>query len=105
MATFAARRLQPMVRNVAHIVAIEWLAAAQGIEFLRPLRSSDPLERAHAILRQRSAAVNADRLLSPDMAYATACVVDGTLAQVVRSLPGLPTLLAPFLSYDTGRFP
>ncbi|MFM7706067.1 MAG: histidine ammonia-lyase, partial [Rubrivivax sp.] len=50
MATFAARRLQPMIANVAHIVAIEWLAAAQGIEFLRPLRSSEVLERAHALL-------------------------------------------------------
>jgi len=105
MATFAARRLQPMVRNVAHIVAIEWLAAAQGIEFLRPLRSSGPLERAHELLRQQSAAVNTDRLLSPDIEVATACVVDGTLAQVVRALPGLPTLLAPFTYHDTGRAP
>jgi ABC-type nitrate/sulfonate/bicarbonate transport system substrate-binding protein len=46
MATFAARRLQPMIANVAHILAIEWLAAAQGIEFLRPLRSS-PGRRRH----------------------------------------------------------
>jgi histidine ammonia-lyase len=48
MATFAARRLQPMIANVAHILGIEWLAAAQGIEFLRPLRSSAALEQAHA---------------------------------------------------------
>jgi histidine ammonia-lyase len=40
MATFAARRLQPMIANVAHILGVEWLAAAQGIEFLRPLASS-----------------------------------------------------------------
>ena len=37
MATFAARRLQPMIANTAHILGIELLAAAQGIEFLRPL--------------------------------------------------------------------
>ena len=40
MATFAARRLQAMIHNVSHILGIELLAAAQGIEFLRPLRSS-----------------------------------------------------------------
>jgi hypothetical protein len=51
MATFAARRLQPMIANVAHILGIEWLAAAQGIEFLRPLRSAPALEQAHALLR------------------------------------------------------
>ncbi|RYY72816.1 MAG: histidine ammonia-lyase, partial [Comamonadaceae bacterium] len=40
MATFAARRLQPMLQNTSRIVAIELLAAAQGVEFLRPLASS-----------------------------------------------------------------
>src|SRR5207302_10116489 len=44
MATFAARRLQAMISNTAHILGIELLAAAQGIEFLRPLRSSFALE-------------------------------------------------------------
>ncbi len=49
MATFAARRLRPMMAQTPpHIVAIELLAAAQGIEFRRPLRSSAPLENVHA---------------------------------------------------------
>ena len=52
MATFAARRLQPMITNTAHILGIELLAAAQGIEFLRPLTSSSALESVHALLRQ-----------------------------------------------------
>ena len=51
MATFAARRLQPMIANVAHILGIELLAAAQGIDFLRPLHSSVALEQVHALLR------------------------------------------------------
>jgi len=108
MATFAARRLLPMVRNVAHIIGIEWLAAAQGIEFLRPLRSSAPLEAAHALLRECSPPVPVDRLLAPDINHATSRVVDGTLAQIVRSQPGLPTLLAPVYAHnsqahDSGR--
>jgi histidine ammonia-lyase len=37
MATSAARRLHPMIDNAAHILGIERLAAAQGIEFPRPL--------------------------------------------------------------------
>ena len=53
MATFAARRLQPMIANTAHILGIELLAAAQGIEFLRPLASSAALEAAHALLREQ----------------------------------------------------
>lgn len=93
MATFAARRLGPMVVNVARIVAIEWLASAQGIEFLRPLRSSPPIERAHALLRTRIAAMPEDRLLAPDMALASEWVMDGTLAGVLHEMPDVPALV------------
>jgi histidine ammonia-lyase len=95
MATFAARRLQPMIANVAHILAIEWLAAAQGIEFLRPLTSSSPLEQAHALLRARSPAVMQDRYLAPDIEAAVAQVGSGALSSVFRALPGLPALWVP----------
>ena len=92
MATFAARRLQPMIRNTAHILGIEWLAAAQGIEFLRPLRSSEPLERAHALLRNAVPAMAQDRYIAPDIDTATAMVCDGSLARILQTLPGLPAL-------------
>ena len=74
MATFAARRLQPMIANTAHILGIELLAAAQGIEFLRPLRSSAALEAAHALLRERCPPMPTDRYLAPDIERATALV-------------------------------
>lgn len=92
MATFAARRLQPMIGNVAHILGVEWLAAAQGIDFLRPLKSSAALEDAHAMLRARCAAMMTDRHLSPDIEAATEMVADGSLAHLLHALPGLPVL-------------
>ncbi|MGZ5156530.1 MAG: histidine ammonia-lyase [Caldimonas sp.] len=95
MATFAARRLQPMIANTAHILGIELLAAAQGIEFLRPLASSAALESAHALLRERCRAMPADRYLAPDIEQATALVRDGSLARVLRTLPELPVLWNP----------
>jgi histidine ammonia-lyase len=95
MATFAARRLQPMIRNSAHILGIELLAAAQGIEFLRPLTSSPALEQAHALLRQHCPAMPTDRYLAPDIEAATALVTDGSLSRVFRSLAGLPALWIP----------
>jgi histidine ammonia-lyase len=95
MATFAARRLQPMIANVAHILGIEWLAAAQGIEFLRPLASSPPLEAAHALLRQQCPAMHTDRYLAPDIEAATDLVHDGSLSRIFRTLPGLPALWIP----------
>jgi histidine ammonia-lyase len=95
MATFAARRLQPMIANVAHILGIEWLAAAQGIEFLRPLASSAPLEAAHALLRTRCPAMHEDRLVAPDIDAAATLVRDGSLSRIFRTLPGLPSLWTP----------
>jgi histidine ammonia-lyase len=92
MATFAARRLQPMIDNVAHILGIEWLAAAQGVDFLRPLASSAPLEQAHHLLRSRVPTMAQDRYLAPDIEAATALVRDGSLSRIFRTLPGLPAL-------------
>ena len=89
MATFAARRLGPMLDNTAHIVGIELLAAAQGIEFLRPLASSAPLEGVHALLRELCPSMDTDRLLAPEIARATALVADGRLAAAVREVAGL----------------
>ncbi len=95
MATFAARRLQPMIVNTAHILGIELLAAAQGIEFLRPLASSATLESAHALLRERCPAMPTDRYLAPDIEHATGLVLDGSLARLLRTLPELPVLWKP----------
>jgi histidine ammonia-lyase len=92
MATFAARRLQAMISNTANILGIELLAAAQGIEFLRPLQSSDALEQAHALLRQQIPAMAQDRFLAPDIEHATTLVRNGSLSRIFRTLPDLPKL-------------
>jgi histidine ammonia-lyase len=92
MATFAARRLQPMIANVARILGIELLAAAMGIDFLRPLTSSAPLEEVHALLRARCPAMMQDRYLAPDIEAAGSMVSEGALGRVFRSLPELPAL-------------
>jgi histidine ammonia-lyase len=67
MATFAARRLRPMIANTAHIVGIELLAAAQGIEFLRPLQSAPALEGVLRLVRSISPAMMVDRSLARDI--------------------------------------
>ncbi len=95
MATYAARRLQPMIANVAHILGIEWLAAAQGIDFLRPLTSSPPLEAAHALLRAQCPVMMQDRYIAPDIEAAAHLVRCGGLGPVLQGLQGLPGLWAP----------
>ena len=95
MATFAARRLQAMVSNTAHILGIELLAAAQGIDFLRPLQSSAILEEVHALLRQQVPKMVQDRYLAPDIAHASALVQSGALARILQKLDDVPALWIP----------
>jgi histidine ammonia-lyase len=95
MATFAARRLGAMIENTAHILGIELLAAAQGIEFLRPLTSSPALEAVHVLVRAHSPALGHDRYLAPDIERAKALVSSGELARIFRTLPDLPMLWIP----------
>ena len=93
MATFAARRLQPMLHNTAHIVGIELLAAAQGIEFLRPLKSSAPLESLHALIRNASSAMMQDRSLAADMSALQKLVISGDISAALDAqLPELHAL-------------
>jgi histidine ammonia-lyase len=80
MATYAARRLHEMTDNAAHIVAIELLAAAQGIELRRPLRSSAPLEAALASVREHAAFLTDDRPLAGEIGSLAAAVLAGGLA-------------------------
>ena len=86
MATFAARRLGQMAQNTGVIVGIELLAAAQGIEFHRPLASSDHLEHVHAALRRHVAPFDEDRFFAPDIEAARLMVVRGELSASCKEL-------------------
>ena len=81
MATFAARRLADMADNTAAIVAIELLAAAQGIDFRRPLRSSAALEGAHAAIRAVAPHLDGDRYLALDIEAVTPLVRSGAFLE------------------------
>jgi histidine ammonia-lyase len=86
MATFAARRLGQMAQNTGVIVGIELLAAAQGIEFHRPLASSDHLEHVHAALRRHVAPFDEDRFFAPDIEAARRMVMEGELSAACKDL-------------------
>lgn len=86
MATFAARRLHDMLDNVEDIVAIELLAAAQGVEFHRPKQSSAPLEAVIAALREVSPHFDTDRSLSADIVRVAKMIDDGTFCEHASSV-------------------
>ena len=67
MATFAGRRLRDIFDNVAGILAIEWLAASQGLDFRAPLKTSNTLESIKALLREDVPFYDKDRYFAPDI--------------------------------------
>ena len=67
MGMWAALKLRAVCGNVRRILAIELLAAAQGVDLLRPLRSSAPLESLHALVREKVARWDDDREMGPDL--------------------------------------
>ena len=68
-----------MADNLANIVAIELLAAAQGCDFHRPLASSPPLERVRERLRAEVPFLDEDRSFAADIAKAEALVRSGAV--------------------------
>lgn len=82
MATFAGRRLRDIFDNVAGILAIEWLAACQGLDFRAPLTSSVPLEANKALLRSKVAFYGEDRYFAPDIARAKALIESRALTDL-----------------------
>ncbi|MGH6631074.1 MAG: aromatic amino acid lyase, partial [Burkholderiales bacterium] len=86
MATHAAVRLHRMNANTRGIIAIELMAAAEGLEFRRPLKSSKALENAHRIIRSRVARRTRDREFSRDIESVRGLVADGRFAPLVGPL-------------------
>lgn len=79
-----ARRLEPMLANLRNILAIELLAACQGIDLLSPLRPGPQTRRAYDIVRAHSPVVEADRSLAPDIEAVAREVGKGTFAAILR---------------------
>ena len=86
MATFAARKALNVADNVRRIVAIELLAACQGLDFRHPLLSSSALEAVRKCVREIVPHYGEDRYLAPDMQKAEALIAIGKLDQFL-SLP------------------
>ena len=92
MATHAAFRLHAMVRNLAGIVAIELMAAGQGIDLRAPLKTSAPLALAHAVLRSRVATLTVDRPFGEETEMVMGLVQSDAFAKAVGQT-NLPQLL------------
>jgi histidine ammonia-lyase len=82
MGGFAARKALDIVQNVEHVLAVEYLAACQALDFLDE-DTTAPLEAVKALLRRRVSFMENDRFMQPDIEEA---------ARIVRSAELLQTL-------------
>ena len=83
MATFAARRLGEMADNTQGVLAVEWLASAQGLDFRAPLKASAKVEQAKATLREKVSYYDKDRYFGPDIEAANTLLAQGQLCHLL----------------------
>jgi len=77
MATFAARKLVTIAENVAAVVAVEMLCAAQGVELRAPLKSSKKNRQAIKLIRTKAAHYEKDRYMASDIEGIMQLVLEG----------------------------
>jgi histidine ammonia-lyase len=83
MAPAAGRRLWEMAANTRGVIAVEWLAACQGIDLREGLTSSPLLEQARQALREQVAHYTQDRFFAPDIECATELLALGKLLKLL----------------------
>ena len=82
----AALKARQILANVETILALEALAAAQGIDLLAPLKPAAATRAGQALVRERVPVLDHDRVLEPEIRAASELVRSGALAQVVDNL-------------------
>ena len=88
MGATAGRKAMAVASNTENVIAIEALAAAQGIDLLAPLHPSPATGHVLEHLRTVSPVVDEDRPLSGDIAKVRAMIVDGALVDAAEELVG-----------------
>jgi histidine ammonia-lyase len=88
MGVTAGLKARDVQRNVEAVLAIEILAAAEGLDYRRPLRSSAALERVHRLVRSEVPHVAEDRAMYPDIEAVTRMVRDGRIRRAADDTNG-----------------
>jgi histidine ammonia-lyase len=84
MGMSGARRLERMLVNLRHTIAIELLCACQGIDLLAPLQTGALAKKASDAVRVKSAKVMQDRPLAADIEVVSALAADGVFCSLLR---------------------
>lgn len=84
MGMSGARRLERMLKNLRHTVAIELLCACQGIDLLAPLQTGKLAKKAYEAVRAKSAMLKEDLSLAPEIEAVSALIAEGAMAAILQ---------------------
>jgi histidine ammonia-lyase len=84
MGMSGARRLDRMLENLRHTLAIELLCACQGIDLLAPLQTGTMARKAYDLVRAKSAKLVTDRPLAPEIEALSTLIADGAIAAILH---------------------
>lgn len=104
MGGWAARKCLQVVENVETVLAIEFLAAAQGLYLRRPLTSNDPVEALYKLLREEAkvAPWTADRYMNPDIEASKLLIQEHRIVSCVQPFLDKWDTLDPTKNYQYG---
>ena len=88
MGVTSGRKLHEVVSNVQHCLAIELLCNTQGLDFLRPLKTSPPLEKVYTLVRKHVEPIDDDRVFHKDIENLTRLIKTSEILKEVESITG-----------------
>ena len=88
MGVTAARKARQVMLNLRHVLAMEFLSASQGIELLRPLRTSKALEAVQAEIRTVVPPIDQDRIFHHDIVAITKLLAEGKILAAAEGVLG-----------------
>ncbi len=88
MGMYAARKASSILKNVRNILAIEFLTASQGLDFLKPLRAGKGTGKVHETIREVIPFIQKDEYIHPLIGETARLVSDGTLLRAAREAVG-----------------
>jgi histidine ammonia-lyase len=92
MGGFAARKALRVIEHVEQVLAMEYMAACQAMEFLKPLSSSSPLQEIYKLLRTVVNPLDRDRYMAADIEAVTKLLQNGEVWDIIEPyLQGVST--------------
>ncbi len=86
MSCHAAQNAMEIIENISYILAIELPCACQAIDLKRPLKTSEPLEKIHRLVREKFFHLSSDRIMCTDMEMARRLIVERRILEIAGTV-------------------